>query len=124
MGAKWNGLPPGKFLPLTTAEFEILLALVDEQRHGYAIMQDVCDRTAGQVRLLPGTLYRAITRMVDSGLIEIADERPDPELDDERRRYYKLAALGRRVLEAEVTRLSDQVNAARAKKLLRIPKRA
>jgi len=108
---------PASFLPLTPTVFDILLSLVDGERHGYAIMQEVSGR------LLPGTLYRALTRLLESGLVESSDQRPDPELDDERRRYYKLTALGRRVIEAEAQRLVEQVRAARAKKLIQPPKR-
>jgi len=106
-------------LPLTTTVFQILLALADGERHGYAIMREVEERTAGAVRLRPGTLYRALNRMLDDGWLEEVEERPDPELDDERRRYYRLTALGRRVAAAEAQRLAREVEWARDKKLLR-----
>ena len=112
-----NDPDPASFLPLTPTVFDILLSLVDGERHGYAIMQEVSGR------LLPGTLYRALTRLLESGLVESSDQRPDPELDDERRRYYRLTGLGRRVIEAEAQRLVEQVRAARAKKLIQPPKR-
>jgi DNA-binding PadR family transcriptional regulator len=107
-------------LPLTPAVFHILLALADRERHGYSIMQDVECRTGGKVRLVPGTLYGSIKRMLADGLIEETDERPDAELDDERRRYYRLTAFGRRVAAAEAERLQSLVLEARAKKLLRV----
>lgn len=109
--------PPAAFLPLTPAIVHILLALADEDRHGYAIMQEVARLTGGAIRMGPGTLYGTIKRMLASGLIEEADERPDPELDDERRRYYRASRLGVRVLQAETARMAALVNAARAKKV-------
>src|SRR3989441_6596538 len=96
---------PELFLPLTPAMFHILLALADRERHGYHIMQEVDERTEGKVKLGPGTLYGSIKRMLADGLIEETDERPDPELDDQRRRYYRLTGLGNRVCAAEVERL-------------------
>jgi DNA-binding PadR family transcriptional regulator len=108
-----------RFLPLTPAVFEILLALYDGDKHGYEIMQEVSGSTEGRAPLLPGTLYRALSRLLEAGLVEESDERPDPELDDERRRYYRLTALGKRVLKAEAARLQQQINAARAKRLIR-----
>lgn len=98
--------------------FHILLALADKERHGYEIMREVDDRTEGKMRLGPGTLYGSIKRMLNDGLIEELDERPDPELDDERRRYYRLSDFGRRVAIAEAERLDKLVKSARAKKLL------
>jgi DNA-binding PadR family transcriptional regulator len=113
-----------QFLPLTPAVFDILLSLWGVERHGYGIMREVRRETEGRVILQPGTLYRALSRLLEAGLVEESDERPDPELDDERRRYYRLTALGKRVLKAEAARLEQQVNAARAKKLIRGPQRA
>jgi len=98
--------------------FHVLLALADKERHGYEIMQEVQERTAGSVRLGPGTLYGSIKRMLSDGLIEESDDRPDPELDDERRRYYRLSDFGYRVARAESQRLANLVSNARAKKLL------
>lgn len=98
--------------------FHILLALADKERHGYDIMREVESRSEGEVRLGPGTLYGSIKRMLSDGLIEELDERPDPELDDERRRYYRLTNLGRRVAIAEAERLDRLVKSARSKKLL------
>jgi len=105
-------------LPLTPSVLHILLALAGEERHGYGIMKEVEDRTWGEVRLGPGTLYGAIKRMLAEGLIEESDERPDPDLDDQRRRYYRITDFGRRVAGAEAERLQDLVNTARARKLL------
>jgi DNA-binding PadR family transcriptional regulator len=102
-----------RFLPLTPVVFEIALALAAGERHGYEIMQDVERRTDGRIVLHPGTLYRALGRLLDQGLIEELDERPVAGTDDERRRYYRLSALGRAVARAEVERLSSQVSAAR-----------
>lgn len=98
--------------------FHILLALADKERHGYEIMREVDERSEGSVRLGPGTLYGSIKRMLSDGLIEELDERPDPELDDERRRYYRLTNLGHRVAVAEAQRLERLVKSARSKKLL------
>jgi DNA-binding PadR family transcriptional regulator len=110
---------PRALLPLTPAVLHILLALADEERHGYGIMKEVEGRTGGEVRLGPGTLYGSIKRMLADGLIEESDERPDPELDDQRRRYYRITDFGRRVAGAEAERLQGLIDAARAKKLLR-----
>jgi DNA-binding PadR family transcriptional regulator len=110
---------PTRLLPLTPAVFHILLALADGERHGYGIMQEVEVRTGNKVRLGPGTLYGSIKRMLADQLIEESDERPDPMIDDERRRYYRLTRFGRLVAMAEARRLENLVGAARAKKLLR-----
>ncbi len=107
-----------EFLPLTPAMFHILLALADKERHGYHIMREVDERTGGNVKLGPGTLYGSIKRMMADGLIEELEERPDPEVDDERRRYYRLTDFGFRVASAEAQRLEQLVRSARAKKLL------
>jgi DNA-binding PadR family transcriptional regulator len=96
----------------------ILLALADKERHGYGIMREVEWRTGGQTRLGPGTLYGSIKRMLADGLIEESDERPDPAMDDQRRRYYRITDFGRRVAGAEAERLSGLVETARARKLL------
>lgn len=108
---------PDDLLPLTPAVFHILLALADGEKHGYAIMQEVLDITEGQHKMGPGTLYGTIKRMLKHGLITETDERPDPALDDERRRYYALTGLGRAVAAAEVKRLSRLVDVARDKRL-------
>jgi DNA-binding PadR family transcriptional regulator len=101
-------------LPLPTAAFHILVALADHDRHGYSIMQDVAARTNGKLRLSPGTLYASIKRLLEGGLIEELDARPDPQHDDERRRYYRLTEFGRAVASAEVDRLGLLLKQARA----------
>lgn len=111
-----------RFLPLTPAVFQVLLALADEERHGYAIMQEVELRSGGGVRLGPGTLYGTLKRLLADGLVQESDERPDPELDDERRRYYRLTSIGREVAVAEAERLQKLVADARSKALLRRPR--
>ncbi|HUE88235.1 MAG TPA: helix-turn-helix transcriptional regulator [Vicinamibacterales bacterium] len=103
--------------PLTPAIVHILLALADDDRHGYGIMQEVARLTDGAVHMGPGTLYGTIKRLLAGRFIEEADERPDPELDDERRRYYRLTPLGRRALAAETGRVAALISAARAKKV-------
>jgi DNA-binding PadR family transcriptional regulator len=107
----------GDFLPLTPAIHHILLALADEERHGYGIMLEVGRLTGGATKMGPGTLYGTLKRLLSAGLIEEAEERPDPELDDERRRYYRITRLGTRVLQAETARVSVLLDAARAKKV-------
>jgi DNA-binding PadR family transcriptional regulator len=104
-------------LPLQPATFHILVALADEDRHGYAIMQDVAARTT-DVKLGAGTLYRSIQRMLEQGLIEELRERPAPELDDERRRYYRITPFGRAVAKAEARRLAQMLKLARARGFL------
>ncbi len=103
-------------LPLTPQVFHILVALADRDQHGYGIMQDVAERTGGGMRLSAGTLYGSVKRMLEQGLIlELrARDRPDSESDDERRRYYRLTSFGRKVVKAEVARLSEMVEQARA----------
>jgi DNA-binding PadR family transcriptional regulator len=112
---------PEGFLPLTPAVFHILLALADRERHGYGIMQEIAARTGGAMRMGPGTLYGSIKRMLADGLIEESGQRPDPELDDERRRYYRLTELGQRVLRAEALRLDRLLRIAQAKHVLPQP---
>lgn len=107
------------FLPLKPHWFHVLLSLSDQDQHGYGIMQEVLERTDGRVRLWPPTLYGTIKRLVQENLIEESDTRPAPELDDARRRYYRLTTLGRRVLAAETARLEDLVRAVRAKRGVR-----
>ena len=101
--------------PLTPPVFHILLALADEERHGYGIMQDVARQTNDALQLGPGTLYGCLKRMLAAGLVEESDERPDTELDDERRRYYRMTDRGRSVVRAEARRLAEAVTAARAR---------
>ncbi len=105
---------PESLLPLQPAVFHILMALADEDRHGYGIIQEVKIRTNGEVRLGPGTLYRSIQRMLDDDLIVEVHERPAPELDDERRRYYRITRFGKAVAREEANRLTELVRLARA----------
>jgi len=106
---------------LTPAAFHILLVLAGGENHGYAIMREVAEHTQGKMRLGPGSLYGTIKRMLADGWIEESDERPDPQLDDERRRYYRLTGVGRKLVQAEAERLEQLVNIARGKKLLHNP---
>ena len=106
-------------LPLTPPMLHLLLALADGDKHGYAILKEVARRTRGKVRLGPSTLYGLIKRASGDGLIAEADERPDPALDDERRRYYRLTTRGRRLAVADIERLESLVDLALEKKLLR-----
>jgi DNA-binding PadR family transcriptional regulator len=108
---------PRDLLPLPPAQLHILLALADGEKHGYAVMSEVEQMTDGEVSMGPGTLYGAIKRMLNADLIEESDDRPDPELDDERRRYYRVSGFGARVLTAELARLEQLVRAAEAKKV-------
>lgn len=115
-------VPPSEsFLPMRTVEYHILLALADEERHGYAIMQETTERTGGLLKLDPATLYRALRRMVKAGLVADSERRRDPEADDERRRYYRVTPLGQRVALRETERLEELVRAARQTRLLRQP---
>jgi DNA-binding PadR family transcriptional regulator len=109
---------PEDLLPLTPAVFHILVALVEGERHGYGIMRQVTDDTAGTLQLGPGTLYGCLQRMLSAGLVEESDWRPDPQLDDERRRYYRISRFGADVVRAEAKRLAAAVSAARARRLL------
>lgn len=104
-------------LPLTPATFHILLSLSDGERHGYAIMTEVGERTGGKVKLGPGTLYTSLKRLVENGVVEETGEQRGPE-DDERRRYYRLTPLGRAVARAEARRLDGMVRLARSKRLI------
>jgi DNA-binding PadR family transcriptional regulator len=107
---------PSAFIPLKAQWFHILLSLAGGEQHGYGIMQEVLNRTTGKVRLWPATLYGSIKRLIEAELIEESDERPAPELDDARRRYYRLTALGGRVLDAECERLQELVRAFQVKR--------
>lgn len=109
---------PDSLLPLPPATFHILVAVADEARHGYAIMQDVAARTGGDLELSAGTLYRSIQRMLEQGLIVEPRERPHPALDDERRRYYRITPFGAAVARAEARRLAQLVKMARARGLM------
>jgi DNA-binding PadR family transcriptional regulator len=115
--ARDEGTDPNEMLPLTPVAFDILLALLDGEAHGYAIMRAVHERTDGATSLHAGTLYRALSRLVDAGFIEELAE-PPSEASDERRRYYRVTRLGRRVASAEARRLEAQLGAARAHGLL------
>jgi DNA-binding PadR family transcriptional regulator len=115
VGDKARAPIPEGYLPLTPAVLDIMVALGNEEMHGYAIMQEVRRRTAGKRRLAPGTLYRSLKQMEERGWVVESQERPEPSLDDERRRYYQLTDLGRRVALAEVERLEGLVDAARSK---------
>jgi DNA-binding PadR family transcriptional regulator len=104
---------PESFLPLQPTAFHILLSLADEDRHGYAIILDVARRTNGELKLSAGTLYRSIQRMLELGLITETKSRPAPEMDDERRRYYRITPVGKAVARAEAGRLRDLLKMAR-----------
>ena len=105
-----------RFLPLKTQWFHIMLTLAGGEQHGYGIMQEVLNRTTGKVHLWPATLYGSLKRLIEAELIAESDERPAPELDDARRRYYRLTALGSRVLDAECERLQELVRAIQGKR--------
>ena len=107
---------PEAFLPLKSNWFHILLSLVGGEQHGYGIMQDVLERSGGKVRLWPATLYGSLKRLIVEGLIAESGERPAPEFDDARRRYYRLTPLGQRVLDLESERLKDLVRLLHAKR--------
>jgi DNA-binding PadR family transcriptional regulator len=109
---------PESFLPLPRDTFHILVSLADRERHGYSVMQDVAERTDGALRLSPSSLYASIKRLLAQGLIEELQERPDSAHDDERRRYYRLTRMGRRVAMAEAKRLERLLSDARATGLL------
>ena len=109
---------PQSFLPLTPVVFHILMALSSNDRHGYAIIKEVDSSTEGQVRIQTGTLYQAIKRLLDAGLIRSVESKVDPKLDDERRRYYTLSDLGMQVLSEEALRLERMVSLARANQVL------
>jgi DNA-binding PadR family transcriptional regulator len=104
---------PNSLLPLQPTTFHILLSLTEDDRHGYAIILDVATRTNGEIRLSAGTLYRSIQRMLELGLITETTTRPAPEMDDERRRYYRITPFGKAVARSEVERLRSLVKMAR-----------
>ena len=112
-------MPKRKLDPLPSAAFQILLALVGEDLHGYAIMRQVAEQTENRMRLGPGTLYSSIRVLLEEGLIEESDARNDDRLGGERRRYYRLTSGGRKLARAEAERLADLLRVARAKKILR-----
>jgi DNA-binding PadR family transcriptional regulator len=106
---------PQPFLPLSHVHFEILVCLAEHDQHGYSIKREIAARTGGSIQLGPGSLYGAINKLTESGLIEESDERPETHLDDERRRYYRLTKEGRTVLKAEAARLRSLVELAEAR---------
>jgi len=108
-----------RFLPLKPVAFQILLSLADGEQHGYAITQEICGRTSARMTIEPGNLYRSIRMLIDDGLIEESDRRPAPDLDDERRRYYRVTPLGREVAVAETARLEALVVEAKRKRWAR-----
>lgn len=110
---------PDRFLPLKPVAFQILLSLAEGERHGYGVTQDIANRTAARMRLEPGNLYRSLKAMLDDGLIEESERRPAPDLDDERRRYYRITPLGRKVALAETSRLEALVAEAKGKRWIR-----
>jgi DNA-binding PadR family transcriptional regulator len=105
---------PESLLPLPSATFHILVALADEDRHGYAVIKDVAARTGGALKLSPGTLYRSVERMLGQGLIREVSSRVAKDMDDERRRYYRITPFGRAVAIAEANRLAQMLALARA----------
>lgn len=109
---------PEPYLPLTPAMFHVMLSLADGEKHGYAMLKEVAERTEGKVELSTGTLYGIIKRLVSEGMIETSDNRPSPDEDDDRRRYYRLTEFGRRVAIAETERLEEIISVARSKNLL------
>lgn len=117
-GSRGDTPDPESFLPLHRDTFHILVSLADRDRHGYAVMQDVLERTNGRLRFSPSSLYASIRRLLEQELIEELAERPDPANDDERRRYYRLTRLGRDVARAEARRLERLLSDARASGLL------
>ncbi len=124
MAATKTDRQPDELPPLTPAVFHVLLALADGERHGYAIMQEVAQSTDGRMKMGPGTLYGTIKRLLEAGMIEESDRRPDPEMDDERRRYYRLTGVGQRTVQAEAQRYAEMVKVARRKRLIGLPTHA
>jgi DNA-binding PadR family transcriptional regulator len=114
-----NARDPDALLPLRPVVFQVLLSLVDGDRHGYGIVQEIADRSSARLQIEPGNLYRTLRFMLDEGLIEASDRRPPPGKDDERRRYYRITKFGQRVASAEASRLVELVADARARKLVK-----
>ena len=112
-------LDPESVLPLKPVVFQVLLSLVDGERHGYGIVQDIAERSSARLQIEPGNLYRTLRFMLDEQLIEESDRRPPPGKDDERRRYYRITRFGARVASAEAARLAELVADARARNLLK-----
>ena len=109
---------PDSLLPLKPVVFQVLLSLIDGERHGYALVQDIAERTSARIDLEPGNLYRILKSMMDEGVIEEAERRAAPDRDDERRRYYRITPFGRKVARAEAMRLEEIVAEARARNLI------
>lgn len=124
MGTLNNSKNTEPFLPLTPAMFQILLALADGNKHGYAILKDVSLRSEGKIRLSAGTLYGNLARLESAGLIAESSKRPEFSLDDERRRYYRLTDFGREVAVAEARRMEEALSQAHAKHLFTKPETA
>ena len=114
-----NSKDPEALLPLKPVVFQVLLSLLDGERHGYAIVQDIAERSSARLQIEPGNLYRTLRFMLDEQLIEESARRPSPEADDERRRYYRITKFGQRVASAEAARLVELVADARARHLLK-----
>lgn len=112
-------MPKRKLHPLPSAAFQILLALVDDDLHGYGIMRQVADQTEGRMRLGPGTLYSSIKTLLEAKLIEEVDVRSDARLAGERRRYYRMTSAGRKLVRSEAERIADLLRVARSKRILR-----
>lgn len=110
---------PEELLPLKPVVFQVLLSLLDGERHGYAIVHDIAERSSARMQIEPGNLYRTLRFMLDEELIDESDRRPAPEADDERRRYYRITRFGQRVASAEAARLVELVADARARNLLK-----
>ena len=110
---------PETLLPLKPVVFQVLLSLSDDERHGYAIVRDIAERSSARLQIEPGNLYRTLRFMLDEAMIEESDRRPAPEADDERRRYYRITRFGQQVAAAEAARLVELVADARARKLLK-----
>jgi DNA-binding PadR family transcriptional regulator len=118
MAASHHTPTPDSLLPLKPVVFQVLLSLVDGERHGYAIVQEIAERTAAKIDLEPGNLYRVLKAMLDEGVIEESERRPAPDRDDERRRYYRITPFGKKVAMAEAARLDKIVADARARNLI------
>lgn len=110
--------PPDDFLPLKARDYEILFVLAREELHGYGLVKRIEERTGGLLRLEPASLYRRLRKLMADGLVEESEERPSPEADDERRRYYRITPLGREVLLAEAARMRSLVREAESERLL------
>lgn len=106
-------------LPLRPVEFLVLLVLADDERHGYGIVQDIAERTGGKMKLMPGNLYAVLRRLMESGLLDESSRRPAEDLEDQRRRYYRITRLGEKVLTADAERMKSLVQQVEARDLLK-----